>query len=253
VKPKGRIDEVVDQALRRLGAPPSEVLESARDRIRQNLRSTNPSETTPLSLTDTRPASLWGVRQPFLFAGALGLALAVLTATTFWILSALTPAPDVAKVAAEPARSGSAALPANQADSGGTLRPTESKELPVAPGPAINKQIPRKKIITTAPKPRSEDVKPPDAPAVNGVLPTSPAEPPMPEPALAQPDGNSGRAVLDRVCTVCHSLRGIENHIYASPDAYKYLVSEMISRGAVVSDEEMAAIVEYLYKTYGQK
>jgi mono/diheme cytochrome c family protein len=251
VKPKGRIDETLDQALRRLGAPPSEVLESVRDRIRQNLRSTNPSDTTPLSLTETRPAGLWGLRQPFLIAGAVGLALAVLTATTFWILSGRTHTPNIGKVAAEPARSGSAALPPNHADSGGTLRPTESKEVPVAPE---SKQIPRDKTIRRPlPKPRSEDVKPPDAPTVTGVRPTSPAEPPMPEPAPAQPDGNSGRAVLERVCTVCHSLRGVETHIYASPDAYKDLVSAMISRGAVVSDEEMAAIVEYLYEMYGQK
>jgi len=35
--------------------------------------------------------------------------------------------------------------------------------------------------------------------------------------------------------------------------AYKDLVSDMISRGAIISNEEMATIVEYLYKTYGQK
>jgi len=55
------------------------------------------------------------------------------------------------------------------------------------------------------------------------------------------------------VCTACDSLRGIEKYSYSSPDAYKELVSDMISRGAVISDEEIATIVEYLYKTYGQK
>jgi mono/diheme cytochrome c family protein len=88
---------------------------------------------------------------------------------------------------------------------------------------------------------------------VTGVRPTAPRAAPLPEPVIGQPDGDSGRAVLDRVCTVCHGLRGIENYSYSSPDAYKDLVSDMIFRGAVISDEEMATIVEYLYKTYGQK
>jgi hypothetical protein len=244
VNPRGRIDEILDQSIRRLGAPPSEVLESARDRIRQNLRSTDASQTPALSDIDVRPAGLWGLRQPFLIAASAVLALAALTATSFWIVSGRTPAPDIASVPPEPAPPASAAPPAT---------PTESKEVAAAPGPVITKQIPRQRTVTRPlPKPEREEVKPLDAPPVTGIDPAFPVER-LPEPVTAPPDENSGRTVLEQVCTVCHSLRGIEKHSYASPDAYKALVSEMISRGAVISDEEMAVIVEYLYKTYGQR
>jgi hypothetical protein len=115
MNPNGRMNEIVGEALKRLGTPSRENLDAACERIRENMRSTNPADMTPLPLLDTRPASLWGLRQPFLIAGGVVIAFAALTATTFWIRSGRSPAPSVSKVAVEP-RSGSTA-PVNQAES----------------------------------------------------------------------------------------------------------------------------------------
>jgi mono/diheme cytochrome c family protein len=246
MKPNGRIDEMLDQALRRLGTPSREDLEAARERIRQNLRSTNPADMTHPTLLDTRPVSLWGLRQPLFIAGGVAIAFLGLSFTTFWIPSGRSPAAGVSKVVLEPARSGSAP-PVNQADSA----EAQSNDAPVTPGSEIDKPIPRAKA-SKRPEPKrvAEEAKAPEATTVTAVPATAPAGVP---PVHVQSDGDPARAVLDRVCTVCHGLRGIEKYSYSSPDAYKELVSDMISRGAVLSDEEIGTIVEYLYKTYGQK
>jgi hypothetical protein len=246
MKPNGRIDKLLDQALRRLGTPSREDLEAARERIRQNLRSTNPADMTRPPLLDTRPVSLWGLRQPLFIAGGVVIAFVALSTTTFWIPSGRGTAAGVSKVALEPARSDSAPT-VNQAD----RAETRSNEAPVTPNSGIDKPISRAKA-SKKPEPKRvvEEVKAPEATTVSDVPATPPAGVP---PVDVQSDGDAARAVLDRVCTACHGLRGIEKYSYSSPDAYKELVSEMISRGAVISDEEIATIVEYLYKTYGQK
>ena len=246
MKSNGRIDEMLDQALRRLGTPSREDLEAARERIRQNLRSTNPADMTHPPLLDTRPVSLWGLRQPLFIAGGVAIAFLGLSTTTFWIASGRSPAAGVSKVALEPPRSGSAPT-VNQADSA----EAQSNQAPVRPGSEIDKPIPRAQA-SKRPEPKRvvEEDKAPEATTVTGVPATAPAGVP---PVQVQSDGDPARAVLDRVCTVCHGLRGIEKYSYKNPDAYKELVSDMISRGAVISDEEIATIVEYLYKTYGQK
>jgi mono/diheme cytochrome c family protein len=247
MKPNGRIDEMLDQALRRLGTPSREDLEAARERIRQNVRSTNPADMAALPLLDTKPVSLWGLRQPLFIAGGVAIAFLGLSTTTFWIPSGRSPAAGVSNVALEPVRSGSAP-PVNQADSA----EAQSNEAPVTPGSGIDKPIPRAKAARKRPEPKRvvEEGKAPEATTVTGVPATAPAGGPA---VHVQSDGDPARAVLDRVCTVCHGLNGIEKYSYSSPDAYKELVSDMISRGAVLSDEEIATIVEYLYKTYGQK
>jgi mono/diheme cytochrome c family protein len=246
MKPNGRINEMLDQALRRLGTPSREGLEAVRERIRQNLRSTNPADMTHLPLLDTRPVGLWGLRQPLLIAGGIVIAFVALSITMFWIPSWRSPAAGVSKVALDPARSGSAPS-VNQADSARA----QSNEAPVTPGSGIDKPIPRAKA-SKRPEPKRvvEETKAPEATTVTGVPDTPPEGGP---PVLVPSDGDPARAVLDRVCTACHGLRGIEKYSYSSPDAYKELVSDMISRGAVLSDEEIATIVEYLYKMYGQK
>jgi hypothetical protein len=250
VKPDGRIDEILDQALRRLGKPSREDLEGARERIRKNLRNTNPADLTSLSCPDTRPVSLWGVRQPFVIAGGVVVALAALVMTTLWIPSRSSS--ESVSIPVERPRAG-AAPPASQTDSGQTSRETQSKEMPRSAG--IDLPASRPKVIQRpAAKPPVEKGKLPELPpAVTDARTTGPEAIPPPESVLVQPDGDPGRAVLNQVCTVCHSLRGIEKHNYSSPEAYRDLVSDMISRGAVISDEEMMTIVDYLYRTYGQK
>jgi mono/diheme cytochrome c family protein len=66
-------------------------------------------------------------------------------------------------------------------------------------------------------------------------------------------DTSVGRALLERSCTTCHSLNGIELHVHDSVDPYRDLISRMISHGATLSDEEAAILAQYLYATYGTR
>jgi hypothetical protein len=70
-----------------------------------------------------------------------------------------------------------------------------------------------------------------------------------PEP----PVETAGRAILERACTSCHSLNGIEKYAWGSEGPYRELVSTMISYGAILSDEEKTALVQYMFATYGKR
>ena len=63
----------------------------------------------------------------------------------------------------------------------------------------------------------------------------------------------AGRAILERACTGCHSLNGIENYSYDSEDPYRELVSTMVSYGATLSEAERVTLIQYLFKTYGKR
>lgn len=63
----------------------------------------------------------------------------------------------------------------------------------------------------------------------------------------------AGRAILERACTGCHSLNGIENYSYDSEDPYRELVSTMVSYGATLTEPEKATLIQYLFKTYGRR
>ena len=67
------------------------------------------------------------------------------------------------------------------------------------------------------------------------------------------PVESAGRAILERACTTCHSLNGIEKYAYGSEDPYTELVSTMVSYGAILSDEEKTTLVQYLFATYGKR
>ena len=63
----------------------------------------------------------------------------------------------------------------------------------------------------------------------------------------------AGRAILERACTGCHNLNGIENYSYDSEEPYRELVSTMFSYGATLSEAEKATLIQYLFKTYGKR
>jgi cytochrome c5 len=63
----------------------------------------------------------------------------------------------------------------------------------------------------------------------------------------------TGRAILERSCTVCHSLNGIENYSYDSEGPYRELVSTMISYGATLTEAEKTILVQYLFAAYGKR
>ena len=67
------------------------------------------------------------------------------------------------------------------------------------------------------------------------------------------PDG-PGKDLVLRTCTECHSLEGIERHVYDSRDEYRTLILSMVSQnGAAFSEEEITTVTEYLWETYGNK
>jgi mono/diheme cytochrome c family protein len=63
----------------------------------------------------------------------------------------------------------------------------------------------------------------------------------------------AGQAILERACTGCHSLNGIENYSYDSEVPYRELVSTMVSYGATLSEAEKTALIRYLFTTYGKQ
>jgi cytochrome c5 len=63
---------------------------------------------------------------------------------------------------------------------------------------------------------------------------------------------SAGRAILQRACTSCHSLNGIESYSYDSEDPYRELVSTMVSYGATLSEAEEETLIRYLFTTYGK-
>jgi mono/diheme cytochrome c family protein len=63
----------------------------------------------------------------------------------------------------------------------------------------------------------------------------------------------AGRAILQRACTVCHSLNGIENYSYDSEGPYEELISTMVSYGAKLSEAEKTTLIRYLFATYGKR
>ena len=68
---------------------------------------------------------------------------------------------------------------------------------------------------------------------------------PAPEPTPGEASGLDGEALLQTKCTVCHTLDQV---LAEEADAVGWaaIIDEMIAKGAQVTDEEAAAIAEYL-------
>jgi len=68
-----------------------------------------------------------------------------------------------------------------------------------------------------------------------------PADPPL-------PDG-PGKDIVQRACTQCHDLKVITSK-RATEDEWAKTVNDMINRGAVLSDDEADAVIDYLSKHF---
>ena len=68
---------------------------------------------------------------------------------------------------------------------------------------------------------------------------------PEPEPTPGEATGLDGGALLQEKCTVCHDLERVTAE---DNDAVGWaaVIDEMIAKGAQVSEDEAAAIAEYL-------
>jgi len=82
---------------------------------------------------------------------------------------------------------------------------------------------------------------------------TAPPESTQPE-ATIPPAGAStidGAALLDERCSVCHSPDKAKNQTNTS-EGWAAIVTEMVGKGAELTAEEQAVLVEYLAQNYGK-
>jgi len=68
---------------------------------------------------------------------------------------------------------------------------------------------------------------------------------PAPEPTPGEATGLDGEALLQAKCTGCHNLDRVMAED-ADAVGWAAIIDEMIAKGAQVSDDEAAAIAEYL-------
>ncbi len=85
---------------------------------------------------------------------------------------------------------------------------------------------------------------------------TGSSQPTPPPPATEVPASPTvaaldGAALLQARCTVCHTLDRVKQAKKTS-DQWDQTVTTMMGKGAKLTAEEKAALVDYLAKTYGQ-
>jgi glyoxylase-like metal-dependent hydrolase (beta-lactamase superfamily II) len=61
-----------------------------------------------------------------------------------------------------------------------------------------------------------------------------------------------GKLILEGGCTTCHTLARVQNLKLTKPE-WQGIVDRMKGRGAEISDEDTAVLVDYLTKTFGAK
>jgi cytochrome c5 len=76
-----------------------------------------------------------------------------------------------------------------------------------------------------------------------------PEEPEEEEPT-AQPPAGDGAALLEERCTVCHGLERT-TQAQKTHDEWEQTVARMVGKGAELTEDEQATLVEHLVATYG--
>jgi hypothetical protein len=66
----------------------------------------------------------------------------------------------------------------------------------------------------------------------------------VPTASAQLPDG-PGRDVVERVCATCHPATTVAS-VRLTRDGWEATIGEMVTRGAIASDEELTAILDYL-------
>jgi cytochrome c5 len=80
--------------------------------------------------------------------------------------------------------------------------------------------------------------------------PSPPAPQTLPASQTAQ---DPGQVTLNRACTVCHTLSEVTKFKgYYGRDQWADVVRTMRADGAQLKDEEVAPLVDYLFKAYGR-
>jgi len=100
-------------------------------------------------------------------------------------------------------------------------------------------------------QPPAQESEPTAAPTLPPASPTPDPEPtaPAPEPTtLVEVDI---AVLLEERCTACHSLDRVTAKS-ATAEEWEQIVARMVSKGAVLDDEEATLLIEYLTQTYGE-
>jgi len=72
-------------------------------------------------------------------------------------------------------------------------------------------------------------------------------------PATDLPDG-PGKAVLLSACTTCHELTEVTKFKgFYTRDEWRDVVVTMVKYGAVVKNDDVPVLVDYLFKNFGKK
>jgi cytochrome c5 len=85
--------------------------------------------------------------------------------------------------------------------------------------------------------------------ACAGSATTQTTQPEEEQPATSAPS-NSGAVLLEERCTTCHGLDRT-TQAQKTGEEWEETVSRMVSKGAQLSEEEQAVLVEYLAQNYG--
>ncbi len=84
---------------------------------------------------------------------------------------------------------------------------------------------------------------------VEEAAPAAPVEPPAAAPAEPQVSAISGQTLLEERCASCHSVEKVTRET-GTYEEWDKIVDTMISRGAKLTDEERAVLVQFLADTY---
>lgn len=77
----------------------------------------------------------------------------------------------------------------------------------------------------------------------------APAEPPAAAPIDPEAAAISGQTLLEERCVTCHTLENAVS-VTGTFEDWEIIVDRMIQRGAVLTDEEKAILLEFLVENY---
>lgn len=283
--------DTLRRSLGRLGRVPREVLNLSRQRVRGNLNA-DLRPTSSLPLPDASPADLTVLRRPFYIGGAMALVCLVIagaavvrseserrSASIQGAKSTSTQTLHSQEPAQSPRITPAVPKPEQQPRTVAATKPRPPDPLPA--------QTPRRQVRFTLFPPgegrvildracaachrvasvglyhyatraqyaamvsrmiaKGAQVSEEEAPVLTDYLFRYLADKSAPEPNTA------GRGILERACTGCHDLNGLENYAYDSEEPYRELVSTMVSYGAILSEPEKTTLIQYLFTTYGKR
>ena len=72
---------------------------------------------------------------------------------------------------------------------------------------------------------------------------------PAQTPAQPAADASKDKALFEEVCSACHELELVTSQ-RASKEGWQSIVYDMLARGATVSDDNVARLINYLATTY---